>query len=307
MAEFNWYLRTKMLLSLKRNTAKFYERYGVFGGGLPSDEKYKSEIKALRKSIIGGNHLFIEHFELIITTKCSLNCKRCSNLMPEYRKRQTAYFRDKEDILKEIDALADSVDEILNCRILGGEPLLHPDLPEILSYLFEKKNIGSIHIITNGTIIPNETLLDVMKNERLLVIFSDYGKLSRNLTSCSELLKKEGIKCSTDVVLKWSDLGDLAQRKASQKDLIRQRKNCKFCCKTYLNGRLYLCPRSAFATDLNYFDYPNDYVDIHKLDYSEKRKRIAELLYHKKYLLACAHCLAGTSMAIPIQPGEQDI
>lgn len=300
MGEFNLKQRAKMLMSLRRNSAKIAEKFA------DKDERaIAKERRRLNGKIIGGNFLFVEHFELIITTKCSLNCNGCSNLMPEYRRRKEAYFRDKTEIMHEIDMLLDAVDSVLNCRILGGEPMLHPDLAEILAYLLKKENVGSIHIITNGTIVPKGELMEALKNKRVIVIFSDYGKRSRNIEECCNILQKEKVNYNVNSSLKWSDLGDMKKREVSVEELTMQRKNCKFCCKTYLNGQFHLCPRSAFGTDLGYFDYPDDYLQLENMSLSERRKEIAEMLYSKPYIECCAHCLAGTEMAKPIDAGEQ--
>ncbi len=301
MNRFTILQRVKMMLSLKRNYSKFYERYE----NCKSDKEKRNALRSLIFSIIKGKCLFIEHFELIITTQCSLNCKGCSNMMPEYKSRKSAYFREKNAILRDIDAFTETVDEILNCRILGGEPLLHPDIAEILEYLLSKKNIGSIHIITNGTIIPKEKLIDVLKNHRVIVIFSDYGQNSRSLKGACNVLEQEKIRYQINQNLKWSDLGNMEIRQASREKLRKQRKACQFCCKTYLNGRLHLCPRSAFGTDLGYFDYDDEYIEMAELEISERRKRIAYLIYTKPYLKACAHCLAATSMEKRIDAGVQ--
>ena len=56
----------------------------------------------------------------MITTKCSMNCESCANLMQYY----TAAKNTDEEILKSVETLNENVDDILEFRIIGGEPLM---------------------------------------------------------------------------------------------------------------------------------------------------------------------------------------
>ena len=68
---------------------------------------------------------YYEYLEIPLTTKCSLKCKYCSNLIPCY-KRPKDY---------DINILTDSIKTFLKCinkivyiRLLGGEPFLSDNL-----------------------------------------------------------------------------------------------------------------------------------------------------------------------------------
>lgn len=79
--------------------------------------------------ILLGKYLFIYQIEMVVTTKCSLRCKDCSNLMQYYK---SPYHVDIKKNLKALKNLLDNVDEIGTLTFLGGEPLLYPDLVELL-------------------------------------------------------------------------------------------------------------------------------------------------------------------------------
>ena len=88
-----------------------------------------------------------------ITNICNMNCSFC----PE-TKRAKAFMKceDFEHVLNEIEPFTDYV--YLHVK---GEPMLHPNLKEILS-LCEKYNL-KVNISTNGTLLKDkyELLKDI--------------------------------------------------------------------------------------------------------------------------------------------------
>jgi MoaA/NifB/PqqE/SkfB family radical SAM enzyme len=82
--------------------------------------------------------------QLIVTRRCNLSCGYCS----EYDS-----FSDPvpTDVLKErIDALHRLGS--INITMLGGEPLMHPDIAELVRYAGRRANVS---IVTNGFLLRN--------------------------------------------------------------------------------------------------------------------------------------------------------
>ena len=80
--------------------------------------------------------------QLIVTRRCNLSCGYCS----EYDKISETI---PLDVLKRrIDALHGL--GVVNIALLGGEPLLHPDLPEIVAYGSRRAQVS---ITTNGFLL----------------------------------------------------------------------------------------------------------------------------------------------------------
>ena len=100
--------------------------------------------------------VYFNYVEVPITTKCSLRCKECANLIQYY---QNGEFFDYKKIINDIHKLSQVSERIEMLRILGGEPLLHPDLKNIIEEILKNKNIRNIQIVTNGTMIFNENII----------------------------------------------------------------------------------------------------------------------------------------------------
>lgn len=63
-------------------------------------------------------------------------------------------------IKKEVDKYFEIVDYTQKFGVLGGEALLHQDLPELLKY---KRQFGWLRINTNGRVEPSDKLIEVLK------------------------------------------------------------------------------------------------------------------------------------------------
>ena len=252
--------------------------------------------------------LYLDYFEVVVTTRCSLRCKNCANLMQYYQQPQHVEF---EVIEKSLKQFIENVDLVKRVGVLGGEPFLYKELDKVLSILSSSKKIEKIRVVTNGTIIPNEETLKALKLPKVVVqlncyMNAYYEKVDEIVTIFEkngikyQLLKKEGTE--------WMDYGNLEHRGRSEKELEEQFSKCRIDCRSLFNGKIFYCPRSGHGMDLNLLPHTEqDYVDLmdSQLSRKELRYRIFELMFEKKYIEACNHCNKGTNNCKIIPAGEQ--
>lgn len=250
------------------------------------------------------NYLYLYHVELPVTQKCNLRCKHCVFMMP-YFENPVDFELDKT--LKYMDKLFDSVDAIQIFRILGGEPFLYADLKMVVQHAIDCPKVKTVEIVTNGTLVPRQDIIETLKNPKLKVQISDYGDLSRNKENIKKLCDENEITC----VLRgsdeknWFDPGDLHFRGRSKKELKKQFKHCGEICRNLHDGKLYFCPRAAFGTKLGIPDVESEYVDFTKEKSREEIRKDIYELNQRKYLLACNYCDEGTEDYVPIPVAEQ--
>lgn len=92
----------------------------------------------------------IIHFETNIVNHCNLNCAYCDHLSPiadEWYADLTAYEQD----IKRMAFLFNG--EARYIRLVGGEPLLHPDIVEIINITRNYFKNTNIEIWTNGILL----------------------------------------------------------------------------------------------------------------------------------------------------------
>ena len=121
-------------------------------------EKYKNELKPYK--------VFVE-----ITYRCNLKCSHC------YRGELLNNNNEQQFITKEIFfKLCDDLEKlgVIELYITGGEPFLHPDIIEMLTYASSKNML--VTVLTNGNILFENNLFDKIKHLSLYDIrFSIYG------------------------------------------------------------------------------------------------------------------------------------
>ena len=156
MLKFMWFKEGKFINPLKKND--IIKQY--------IDE----EIENYNNGIIN-----IPQIEFCITTKCTLKCKDCCALIPQLDKVKHSEM-SFEDFKLQLDKICDSVDLIRHLVILGGEPLINPELPRMLEYAAQNEKIFLIQLISNGTMMPSQKLLEVMNkyNNRVYFYMSNY-------------------------------------------------------------------------------------------------------------------------------------
>lgn len=279
---------------------EFYQR--AFETVYFNDEKYMEE----KMSKCNLEKLSIPNIQLVLTTKCTLNCKECFALVP--------YCRDKKhyalaDILKEIDLLLENIDECICMELIGGEPFLYPYIKEVIRYCIDSQKIGFIEITTNGTIVPEHEVLDLCRNPRVLVTISEYDIVKSE--SFINTLNRYGIKnrCRRFV---WTSMGvlDQASNKIISHNFSREelcdafeKCGCSKWCYAVLENKLFVCYRSAMLWLLDYPISEYEYVDLSQ-ENGNVRKNIEELCF-VKYSEGCNYCGLAYGLSESVEPGVQ--
>lgn len=116
--------------------------------------------------------------EFHLADHCNLNCKGCShfsNLVP------SPVFPDKEQFQHDLQQLAGYFSQIHNFYLLGGEPLLNPEIGEYITAVRNTFPYTQIIIVTNGLLLLSlkENLIQTIKENRVHISISDYTCLDR--------------------------------------------------------------------------------------------------------------------------------
>ena len=243
---------------------------------------------------------------LVLTTKCSLRCESCSNLMP-YFNASSHFVTDIESIKQDIEALLAGISTLGSIHIIGGEPLLFKELPQVMHYLASKKQIKAIELITNATIPFSKDLLESLCYKKTRVIISDYSanvelKPILRQEVIIKSLQQKGVKYifyHSDSL--WRDTGQIYKRNRS-KELIR--KNflaCDIPCVTLIgashsaqetqNGKLFggifICALASSLIKLRSTqEFEGDFV---RLDSAQLSSDILRF-YAQDFFKACDYC-----------------
>lgn len=242
--------------------------------------------------------LFLRSVDIIVTERCSLKCRDCSNLMRHYKDPKDCSL---DGILQEIDLLCGVIDEINEFRVLGGEPFMNKDAHLIIKRLINEPKAKKVVVYTNGTIVPRDEQIAQMKSDKLLFIITDYGVLSRNIAPLVEKLSANKIAFYVQKAKGWTDCSKINKHDRSNKQQAEIFGKC--CAKntiTLSNGRLFRCPFSGNAARLGAFNFEEDSVGL------DDKNKIKEFLFKKTFLKSCDYC-NGRSFDDPeIEPAIQE-
>ena len=230
---------------------------------------------------------YLKSIDVVITTKCSMNCESCANLMQYY----TAQKNTDDQILKSVKILSENVDHISEYRIIGGEPLMNKQWAEITKGVIDQDPNRSVYIYSNGTICPKDEQLEIFHGKKLNFYLTDYDDLSRNMEKVVKTLTKHGIGFYRKPAGNWVDCSRIKKHNRSVSQL---RQVFKECCATalytLLSGRLYTCPFIANAANLKAIpDNKADYVDLFSTK-ENLRSKISKLVKMKHFFPACDFC-----------------
>ena len=235
------------------------------------------------------NKLRVNSLDLVLTEKCTLKCKDCSNLMQYYAK---PIDEDFDTLVSALNKFMNSVDYVYEIRIIGGEPLIYKKIDLVIKKLLEYKNFGKIHIYTNGTVILKEDKMKVFCNEKVLFRISDYGESSRHVKRLEESEKTKGGIIIPDRITRWQDCAIIGKHERSE-DLTKHifGNCCVNQCLTILHGNLYLCPYSAHAENLKAIPKAKeDSINLNNEKIDTLKEKMYNLYFKKEYLEACKYC-----------------
>lgn len=286
----------------KYYTLNVYER-NVFGCFFDIHKDYHKEAFGVLKEWFLGvkaylfckwqrffkRDLYFKYLEVPITTKCSLNCKECNNLIQYYQNPKNY---DAKQVISDIKRICGVSKRIKILRILGGEPLVHPNLFIILDELKKINKIEHIEIVTNGTLIFDDKCVRLLKSNKFSIDISNYGEHSIKYSELIRQLKRKRIRYHTQEEQKaWKALSSCRCRERSLTELKNVFAACTEDCHSLLNGELHLCARSSHGTDLGLIrKCSEEYVWVRKIHKKGQLKKQIYDLLNRKQITACNYC-----------------
>lgn len=135
---------------------------------------------------------YLPYLEFHVADHCNLNCKYCTHYSPLVTE---PVFTDYEQFEKDLRQLKKYITDIGVIRILGGEPLLNPELGRFIELTRKLYPASIITVVTNGLLIDrlDESLIETMKNNLAFFHISFYPPLKDKVKEIQEFLYENGI------------------------------------------------------------------------------------------------------------------
>ena len=222
----------------------------------------------------------------------------------------TPYIKNKkhfdfDDLKFSIDAFFKQIDRIDLFHLSGGEPLLYPNLADLLNYIYDnyRNKINTLGVTVNGSIVPNDDLLELFKKCNLKIYLDDYRvnvpRLEKTFNEALNKFKDYGL---TTVIFARDKFFQLfppvnSQENASADELINKFDCCANPFTQLKDGRLFNCNWSNFAATAGLTEVrEEEYYDLNNINgelSNDEKKALIEyrLGYSEKgYVDFCKYC-----------------
>ena len=135
---------------------------------------------------------YLPYLEYHVADHCNLNCKYCTHYSPLV---QQPVYTEFDSFTEDLRQLKRYIGDIGVIRILGGEPLLNPELPRFIEFTRKLYPASIITIVTNGMLIDRleSALLECMKENMAFFHISFYPPLEDKVQEIQRFLFEKGI------------------------------------------------------------------------------------------------------------------
>lgn len=246
------------------------------------------------------------HVDMTITTKCTLNCRHCNLFIPYHKEHVNFPF---EEMKRNVDLFFERIDFVTYFGLIGGETFLNPDLEKCIEYLGEnyRNQIGRITVVTNGTVIPAESLLKAIKKYEMYLSISDYTKVvpyEKKMEQLTEKAEEYEIDYYRNPSIVWTDFGfPKKPLKRTQEQLEDHLRSCRPNWNALHDGKFYYCNVSWCAEQSGHFKLQQeDYIELAKIDPNDKDacRKIVELSRGtSSFCRICGGCGADNTNYVP--------
>lgn len=232
----------------------------------------------------------INSMEIHAVYNCNLSCKDCMHFSPIEPTHYLSNLELKSDLCK-INRIV-SVDVL---RLLGGEPLLHPNLGQLAKTAQASQIAKTISISTNGILLSqfaDDDDLWSTVSECEVTLYPVTQKLHNSIIqTCCEISNKYGTLFSIYFCNSFRKSGSPQKHDDAITNCIF--KTCivsrQWQCFNLFEGKLFMCPQ-ALSISRN-IDLPNtceNYVDLS--DEVDLENRIKQYVERPNPLPICYYC-----------------
>lgn len=252
------------------------------------------------------DELVIKVVNFASANACTLVCENCQSFIP-YLKKGKIYSAD--EMIANAELLFKNIDRVFLINICLGESFLNKEISRFIKYLFDhyRERYGFVCILTNGTIVPADSELEIFAECGATISISDYTgddekiavSLSRLVQKCKDFGVDYYLNTSSDKSV-WFDYGNPEMVTETNPDKLKQRYQSCFKPGTGIrDGLLYGCQAQNAAIAVAGVPGPEegDYYDLRKPLTAESREELYKIISRspdKNYISHCCRCYGTT-------------
>lgn len=240
--------------------------------------------------------LRVEAFELHVAEDCNLRCANCCNLSP--------FVDEKRSTVEELRVQLSTMAEVLRAdvfKIMGGEPLLHPQIAQMIRVARESGIGRVVRVFTNGLLLKRQT--DDFWSALDHLTISSYTSApvpEATLAMVREKAVAFGFVLNVKPVASFSQvLSPRYEANAQRTQEIYDTCWLRHRCLIVRQGRFFKCTRAAYAKEFHArvdreppppgFSYVDDGIALA----GASAETLRDYMNAPEPLASCHYCLAG--------------
>ncbi len=235
----------------------------------------------------------LEYIEVHLVDHCNLNCAYCTHFCPLSEPNFCDINVFEKDIIKLAQLTNSNINDI---RLLGGEPLLHPECNKFIEIARKYFPNTRLSLVTNGILLnrQNNTFWETCKNNNIVLECTKYP-INTNYDEIEKLAREKNVNFvfAKTPNKQYKIFTNFQLSKKGRINIWNSYIPCFMTrtCTFLRNGKIFQCPIAGNIEILNKYFNSNfeitekDYIDIHKIS---KLRDILKYLSHE--IPFCRYC-----------------
>ncbi len=231
---------------------------------------------------------YMPYLEYHIADHCNLNCKYCEHYAALV---QEPFYHDFDKVEKDLEQLHRYISDIKLIRIMGGEPLLHPELVKFAIATRELYPLARIRIVTNGIKLFSleDHVFNALREYDIGFTVSLYPPMAEKVDDFRALFEKHRMIYGISKVM---DVFTVKQSLEEEEDIEEVFDQCfQSECHNLYQGKLGICflPfTTKYFNDYFNTDLPmNEALDLYDSNLSTRKIKEAMMTPISR----CAYCV----------------
>lgn len=241
--------------------------------------------------------------EVVVAEQCNLSCRACSHLSPVAPKK----FAEPAQVRTALQVLSTAF-RMKVVKLMGGEPLLHPDLPAVVASVRDATPSAEIHLITNGHMMSRIDMSDLRDIDQITLSNYTSAPIRRSDSDALEQAERHGIRVVRQSIAQFNE--SYCEQPHSDRDTTaRVYRTCKIAhdwnCFTLRGEFFFKCPQAYALTTVlgvaasgRHSENGINLADQALTDPVVLADILHGYLSSEEPLPACRHCLGSSGRVI---------
>lgn len=189
----------------------------------------------------------LPYLEVHLVDHCNLNCSGCGH----YSQIASPVFTEIDQFERDIKRLSQLFRNIVTIRLMGGEPLLHPDSASFVTIVRTSFPRTDLRFVTNGTLLPRApaAFWEACRRANATLDLTIYPPFRQQSVEWLRLCEQERVACQANSVSEFFKHMNIKGDSCRIQAFLHCRR--RFFCPFLQQGHLHVCSKPALVHHFN--------------------------------------------------------